>query len=34
MKKHYSDRYVKHFRCQEHLWTIIFCSLVKCNSLR
>ena len=28
------DRYVKHFKCQDHLFSMIFCSLVKCNSLR
>lgn len=34
VKKHDSDRYVKHFKCQDHLFSMIFCGLVKCNSLR
>jgi hypothetical protein len=34
VKKHDSDRYVKHFKCQYHLFSMIFCSLEKCNSLR
>ena len=34
VKMHDSDRYVKHFKCQDHLFSMIFCSLVKCNSLR
>ena len=34
VKKHDSDRYVKHFKCQDHLFSMIFCSLEKCNSLR
>ena len=34
VKKHDSDRYVKRFKSQDHLFSMIFCSLVKCNSLR
>jgi hypothetical protein len=34
VNKHDSDRYVKHFKCQDHLFSMIFCSLEKCNSLR
>lgn len=34
VKKHDLDRYVKHFKCQDHLFSMIFCGLVKCNSLR
>jgi hypothetical protein len=34
VKKHDSDRYVKHFKCQDHLLSMIFCCLEKCNSLR
>lgn len=34
VKKHDSDRYVKRFKSQDHLLSMIFCSLVKCNSLR
>lgn len=34
VKKHNSDRYVKHFKCQDHLFSMIFCCLEKCNSLR
>jgi hypothetical protein len=34
VKKHDSDRYVKQFKCQDHLFSMIFCSLEKCNSLR
>jgi hypothetical protein len=34
VKKFDSDRYVKHFKCQDHLFSMIFCSLEKCNSLR
>ena len=34
VKKHDSDRYVKHFKCQDHLFSMVFCSLEKCNSLR
>lgn len=32
--KHDSSRYVKHFKCQYHLFSNIFCVLEKCNSLR
>lgn len=32
--KHDSDRYVKHFKCQDHLFSMVFCCLEKCNSLR
>ena len=34
VKKHDSDRYVKRFKSQDHLFSMIFCSLVKGNSLR
>ena len=34
VKKHDSDRYVKRFKSQDHLFSMVFCSLVKCNSLR
>lgn len=34
VKKHDSDRYVKHFKCKDHLFSMVFCSLEKCNSLR
>lgn len=34
VKKHNSNRYVKHFKCQDHLFSMIFCCLEKCNSLR
>ena len=34
VKKYDSDRYVKHFKCQDHLFSMIFCCLEKCNSLR
>jgi hypothetical protein len=34
VKKYDSDRYVKHFKCQGHLFSIVFCCLEKCNSLR
>ena len=34
MKNHDSDRYVKHFKCQDHLFSMVFCCLEKCNSLR
>jgi hypothetical protein len=33
VKKHDSDRYVKHFKCQEHLFCMVFWCLEKCNSL-
>jgi hypothetical protein len=32
--KHDSDRYVKHFKSQDHLFSMLFCCLEKCNSLR
>ena len=32
--KHNSDRYVKSFKCQDHLFSMIFCCIEKCNSLR
>jgi hypothetical protein len=32
--KHNSDRYVKHFKSQDHLFSMLFCCLEKCNSLR
>jgi hypothetical protein len=32
--KHNSDRYIKHFKSQDHLFSMIFCCLEKCNSLR
>ena len=31
---HVSDRYVKHFKSQDHLFSMVFCRLEKCNSLR
>lgn len=34
VKKHKSDKYVKHFKCQDHLFSMVFCCLEKCNSLR
>ena len=34
VKKHDSDRYVKKFKCRDHLFSMIFCCLEKCNSLR
>ena len=34
VQKHNSDRYVKHFKSQDHLISMIFCSIEKCNSLR
>ena len=34
VKKHDTDRYVKHFKSQDHLFSMIFCCLEKCNSLR
>lgn len=34
VKKLDSDRYVKRFKSQDHLFSMVFCSLVKCNSLR
>jgi hypothetical protein len=32
--KHHSDRYVKYFKSQDHLFSMVFCCLEKCNSLR
>jgi hypothetical protein len=32
--KHKSDRYVKYFKSQDHLFSMLFCVLEKCNSLR
>lgn len=34
VEKHNSDRYVKHFKSQDHLFSMVFCCLEKCNSLR
>ena len=34
VKKHNSDRYVKYFKCKDHLFSMVFCCLKKCNSLR
>jgi hypothetical protein len=34
VKKYDSDRYVKRFKCQDHLFSMVFCCLEKCNSLR
>jgi hypothetical protein len=34
VKNHNSDRYVKHFKSQDHLFSMLFCVLEKCNSLR
>ena len=34
VKKTDSDRYVKRFKTKEYLISIVFCSFVKCNSLR
>ena len=34
VKEHNSDRYVKHFKSQDHLFSMVFCCLEKCNSLR
>lgn len=34
VKKHNSDRYVKHFKSKDHLIGMLFCSFTKCNSLR
>jgi hypothetical protein len=32
--KYDSDRYVKNFKSQDHLFSMIFCCIEKCNSLR
>lgn len=34
VEKYNSDRYVKRFKSQDHLFSMIFCRLEKCNSLR
>jgi Transposase DDE domain/Domain of unknown function (DUF4372) len=34
VKKHDSDRYVKCFKSKDHLFSMVFCCLEKCNSLR
>ena len=34
VKKSDSDRYVKRFKSKDHLTSMLFCSFVKCNSLR
>ena len=34
VNNHNSDRYVKHFKSQDHLFSMLFCVLEKCNSLR
>ena len=34
VNKHDSDRYIKRFKCQDHLFSMVFCCLEKCNSLR
>ena len=34
VKKHDSDRYVKHFKCKDHLFSMVFRCLEKCDSLR
>ncbi len=34
VKKHNSDKYVKRFKSQDHLFSMVFCCLEKCNSLR
>lgn len=34
VRKHESDRYVKRFRSKDHLISMLFCSLAKCNSIR
>ena len=33
-EKYNSDRYVKRFKSQDHLFSMIFCCIEKCNSLR
>jgi hypothetical protein len=33
VKKYDSDRYVKHFKCQDHLFSMVLL-FRKCNSLR
>ena len=34
VEKYDSDRYVKSFKSQDHLFSMVFCCLEKCNSLR
>ena len=34
LKKHNSNRYVKYFKYKDHLFSMVFCCLEKCNSLR
>jgi chromosome condensin MukBEF MukE localization factor len=34
VKKHDSDSYVKDFKCKDHLISMVFCCLKKCDSLR
>lgn len=34
VEKHDSNRYVKYFKSQDHLFSMVFCCLEKCNSLR
>lgn len=34
VEKYDSDRYVKSFKCQDHLFSMVFCCIEKCNSLR
>lgn len=34
VEKYNSDRYVKRFKSQDHLFSMIFCCIEKCNSLR
>lgn len=34
VKNHNSDRYVKYFKSKDHLFSMVFCCLEKCNSLR
>ena len=34
VRNHDSDRYVKRFKSQDHLISMLFCSFAKCNSLR
>ena len=34
VEKYNSDRYVKSFKSQDHLFSMIFCCIEKCNSLR
>ena len=34
VKKHDSVRYIKHFKCLDYLFSMVFCCLEKCKSLR